>query len=183
MVKLPEKLYDIIKQLPYDLRAEVVLADLIERGLNRDVFLVSSKGLFKRRFSRDIEQVSNLDAGRKEKFTVAEVNREGIYDTLPQAITHSVKHSKRPGLKTSVEMVSEIKDRRAEEQAARQFFLPFENEFHQQCIELEIAERNILKGFMSNSKYTKLMNEFWQLPSILDERQKSGFRIFNTNNL
>jgi hypothetical protein len=175
MDRLPEGLFEIIKKLPYDLRAEVVLADLLEKGLDEDVILISPKGLFKRKFSRDLEQLSALDMDKKRKWIVASVNREGIYDALPQAITHSAKRSKTPGVKSSGEMINEIKERRKEEIAARNFFLPFENEFYHQCIDLEVAERSILKGFVSNSRYTRLMTEFWQLPPILNEKQKAIF--------
>ena len=72
-------------------------------------------------------------------------------------------------------MVDEVKERRKEEDAARKFFLPFENEFYHQSIQLEIEEQNILKGYLNSSRYTALLNKFWQLPEILDTRQKATF--------
>ena len=174
MDQLPGYLFDVIKKLPFDLRAEVVLANLIENGLNQDVILVSSNGLFKRKFSRDLENLSAFDGSKKKKYLVAGVNREGIYDSLPQALTHQGRRAKKT-TKAGKEMAGESKERREEEKAAKRFFQPFETEFFQQRIEVEMAERAILNGFMRNSRYTMLMNEFWQLPPILSEWQKVVF--------
>lgn len=175
MQQIVEDISEIVERLPFDLRAEVVIASMLEKGLDRDILLVSSRGLFSRKFSRDIERISVVDIEPAHKYALVEINREGIYEAIPQAITHSARRHSGPGRKTGEEMASEVRERRKEENAAKKFFLPFENEFHQLRVDLEIEERNILKGFLSSSRYTALLNRFWQLPAILTAGQKATF--------
>ncbi|MEP7111314.1 MAG: type VI secretion system baseplate subunit TssG [Ferruginibacter sp.] len=170
-----EHISNVVSELPYDLRAEVVIADLIQRGVIADDMIVSPIGLFKRRFSRDIAHISIKETDSGQKYTRVEINREGIYDSIPQALSHAAKLSKTGGLKSPKEMVDEVNQVRKEKEAARKFFLPIENEFYHQRIQLETEEQNILKGYLDSSIGTALMNKFWQLPEILDTRQKATF--------
>jgi hypothetical protein len=170
-----EYMTEIIRDMPYDLRAEVVLAELLEQGIEQDAVLVGSMGLFKRNFSRDIEKVSLMDWNKRRQSALVTLNREGMYDALPQVVTHGTAQKRPPGFKSASDMVLEVSQRRHEQKAARKFFLPFESEFYHQLISLEITERNILKGFLGTSRYTGLMNKFWQLPVILSARQKAVF--------
>ncbi len=172
MIEIVEKMAGIVKTLPYNLRAELVIANLIEHGIAQDDIVISSKSLFRRTFSRDIENISVTDVNDRQQYVVAEVNREGMYDALPQALTHSARTYKK-GIKSAEEMIAEVKERHKEEDAARKFFLPFENELHHQCVNLELEERSIINGFLCNSRYTDLWSEFWQLPAILNDRQKA----------
>src|SRR3954468_21255391 len=104
MIDIVEKIDGIIKSLPYDLRAEVVIASLIEGGITRDTIVISSKSLFRRTFSRDIENISVTDVNYRQQYVLAEVNREGMYDALPQALTHGARTYKK-GIKSADEMI------------------------------------------------------------------------------
>ena len=95
MIEALEQHLDYLKRLPVDIRAEVVLADLIEYGLNPDDLVMYSMGLSKRTFHRDIESVELLKAigDRSTKLNV-ELNREGIYDALPEGLFHQPTNRK-----------------------------------------------------------------------------------------
>ncbi|HYV92797.1 MAG TPA: type VI secretion system baseplate subunit TssG [Chitinophagales bacterium] len=173
MKEIIENIRQIIPQLPFDIRAEVVAADMVERGFLIDDIVIVPKSLFKRRFDKDVLEVSEKEAKSGNEYCSIEVSREGIYDALPQALVHSQRRSKRAGVKSKEEMVDELKLRRREEKFARQFFLPFENEFYHQRIVLEQEEQHILRGYQSESRYTEMLDQFWQLPDELDLRQKA----------
>ena len=169
MIEALEQHLDYLKRLPVDIRAEVVLADLIEYGLNPDDLVMYSMGLSKRTFHRDIESVELLKAigDRSTKLNV-ELNREGIYDALPEGLFHQPTNRK-PN-KSKEETLTEIRIQKGKEKAARKFFLPLEQEFFRQRILLETEERALLSND-ENTAQDELFIDFWQIPAIFDERQ------------
>lgn len=170
-----EHISTVVKELGYDIRMEVIAAYMIQMGLNPDDLLFTPLGLFKRTFSKDIENISKLEVSTRNEYAQVAVNREGIYNSIPEAMTHGGRNKKKGSSKTIKDKINEVKARKQEEKWARLFFQPFESEFYQQLVNLEIEEQNILKGYTSDSPYTKLLNTFWDLPEILDARQKATF--------
>ncbi|MBK9733162.1 MAG: type VI secretion system baseplate subunit TssG [Chitinophagaceae bacterium] len=173
MTTIIEAIRAIIPQLPFDIRAEVVAADMILRGFTQEDIVVVPQSLFKRRFEKDILEVAVKETKNGKEYCAIAVSREGIYDALPQALVHSSRRSKGQGMKSKDEMLDEIKLRKREEKFARQFFLPFENEFSHQRVVLEQEEQNILKAYQSQSRYTELLDQFWKLPEALSVEQKA----------
>lgn len=173
MTSIIEAIRSIISQLPFDIRAEVVAADMILRGFSQEDIIVVPQSLFKRRFEKDILEVAVKETRHGKEYCAIAVSREGIYDALPQALVHSARRSKGQGMKSKEEMLDEIKIRKREEKFARQFFLPFENEFSYQRVVLEQEEQNILRAYQSQSRYTELLNQFWKLPEALSLEQKA----------
>jgi hypothetical protein len=173
MSRVIEAIRRIIPQLPFDIRTEVVAADMILRGFTQEDIVIVPQSLFKRRFEKDILEVSVKETKHGKEYCSIAVSREGIYDALPQAMVHSSRRSKRPGVKSKDEMLDDIKIRKREERFARQFFLPFENEFYYQRVVLEQEEQNILRAYQSQSRYTELLDQFWKLPQALSLEQKA----------
>lgn len=66
MVKL-ENLNSLLHKMSFDLRLELVLADLAADNLTMDEVLVMSNSLFKRSFHRDIEKSMLLELGQGRK--------------------------------------------------------------------------------------------------------------------
>ena len=54
---------NILNELSLDLRAEVVVSDLVRKGLDPNGILVQSIGLFRRKFSKDIAGVDAVEFG------------------------------------------------------------------------------------------------------------------------
>jgi hypothetical protein len=168
-----EEILDIIKQIHVDFRAEVILAEFQKMGLDDEDYIVSPVSLFERRFSKDIKSVGIEENKSGLRYLNFKLNREGIYDTLPQALIHSSLTRKGKSKKNVKDMVDEIKLRRHEENAARKFFSPFENEFYKYRVKLEREERRLLHAYQNNVSYTDKVDFFWNLPKIMNAKEKS----------
>ena len=154
-----------------DIRLEVILADLITEDQRLEDVLIGSDSLFKRNYHYDIESTSETVAGsgKKKKLSFV-VNREGIYDRLPEDLFHQVSETK--NTKDKEESLEEIKIQRELEKQCRLFFQPFEQEFYRQRLKLEVEERKFL--FETNHILPgEVFNSLWNLPDFLDDLQKS----------
>ena len=154
-----EKLEREVNELKEDFRAEVLVANWLEEG-RRVPIVVQPKGLFARDFGRDIlkgyyESVS--------KIFYLELNREGLYDTLPEGFFHQPGIGQTRSRERTADMVSHSRQQRKEEQHARRFFQPLEQAFYRQRVALELSERRALAGFV-NPEFQDEFAEFWDLP-------------------
>ena len=150
----------IINHLPFDILVEIVAADLIEQGVAADEVVFKPVSLFKRRFSKDIAGVKATETDDDRQQLQIEVTRDGIYDTLPQGLFHQPKQ--KTGAKKRGDMVANVKTTRAEEQSARQFFQPMENELYHLRTAVERAERRIFFD-LEHSERNDLLINFWNL--------------------
>src|ERR1035438_835157 len=80
-----EKFNDLLHHMQSDIRLEVVLTDLVMDSLSLDDILIVSNSLFKRSYHHDIEKTVEVEYGlsKKKKLSIV-VNREGMYDRLPE---------------------------------------------------------------------------------------------------
>jgi type VI secretion system protein ImpH len=161
---------ELINNVPLDLRAEVVVADLLRNNLSPDEIFIRPMSNFKRPHSRDISGVEKNHAGKKESIFI-NTNRDGLYDALPQMIFHGATNKKPKAFKSVNEMVLEVKQRMEEEKAARDFFLPYEIEFFRQRTYLESEERDTLDNLSLNMQSKDLI-AFWNFPDNFSDRQK-----------
>jgi hypothetical protein len=161
---------DIINHNRQDIKAEVVVANCMENGLNPDDFVVIPSGAFKRRFSTDIHKAEILRLSHIQSLLSLYVNRDSIYDSLPEGFFHSTPEKPFRG---SDEMSEESKKIRREEKESRAFFIPFENEIFLQHTALEIQEREMLKRFRE-SLFDEIYPEFWDFDRSLDSGLVSG---------
>ncbi|MGD1892530.1 MAG: hypothetical protein ACFB15_18310 [Cyclobacteriaceae bacterium] len=155
-----------LKELPIklklDLYAEVVIAALIEQGrLNAEKLYVRPKGTFYRSFQFDLAKIDVLeDKQLGDRSVFADVNREGLYDMLPEGIFH--KNLRKTKHIDTQESVQELELHKKEEKHARQFFLPLEQMFYQQRIAIEIEEQRSLIG-LSETIVEELISNFWNI--------------------
>lgn len=148
-----------LRRQPFDLRVEVILAELLAHGYAFDDFLVQPVGLFARRYRRDLGTVR--DEGYERGYrpvtrTVLEVHREGLYDALPQQAFHH------PGTQSPTvrAMIEDIHVQRRKEKATRLFFLPFEQEFFRFRVHIEQEERRYFTN-LSARWYNAALARFW----------------------
>ncbi len=159
---------EVIQRLKYDIKAEAVIADLLENGLPSESFVVVPNGTFKRRYSNDIAFTKKIKLNNGLEVDGIHVNRDGIYDTLPEGFFHqNNEHTIE-----SKEISKESKKLKEEERNARNFFLPFENEIFTQRINLELEERKILERLSENLS-DDFSPEFWRLDRSLDSKYLS----------
>lgn len=171
-----EKKSDItqtIRQLSYDFKAEAVVADLMQNGLDSEDFIVIPAGIFKRRYSRDINGTGRVKLKNGTDLAGIYLNRDAIYNNLPEGFFHqSTDHAE--DSKNGAHHSKKLKE---EEKAARNFFLPFENEIFTQRINLESEERQILTHFSENLS-DDFSPEFWKIDRSIDRKYLAGMVRF-----
>lgn len=165
-----ENVRDRINSIQDDLKAEVIISELLNKmDPEESGFLVDMKGQFKRPFRKDVLNAEIVDFDYDDtQFVKVNLSRDGIYDTLPERMLHE------PPLEKSKievgEIAQEYKNNRKEEEYARKFFQPFENEFFLKSLERENLEKEILLE-LNGSKPIDFFYEFWDfdrnLPQVL----------------
>jgi len=161
---------ELINGMPVDIRAEVIIADLEEMGLDQDDTVIAAEGLGKRSFSNDMLRAKWMENKSGNELLYVYLSREGIYDALPEGLFHQPA-SKKP-FRGTREMIEMVKKGKQEENEARLFFAPYEQEFFRQRIETEKQERKTLSQLRAHSGHD-LFAEFWQLSNRLSPRQLS----------
>jgi len=145
------------KQSTVDLRAEYLAADLIDHeGSELDSIFMYPISSFKRSSRHDVEEVENVKDDIHDYYVI-EVNREGLYDALPQALFHKKPKGKGPSY-AAQEMIEDIRRGKDEEAGARRFFKLFEKELNRLRIMIELQERQSLLGFNDTSRYDLFMH-------------------------
>lgn len=161
---------DSLNHLSIDLRAEVVLADMLDDGVSLDDLIVNPVGLFKRPFGRDISRVEWVEAQHKvQRWLRIDLNRSGLYDLLPEGIFHQPTSNDTSSSKEST--LREMAIQQEREQQARRFFLPIEQEFFRQRLRIEQEQRAFLYGTDSVLSDDGL-RWFWELPHFLTPTQR-----------
>ncbi len=163
-MKKTGEIANIINAANHDIKAEVLIADLMENGLSPEDFVVIPTGSFRRRFSSDIKKAETLRLNNNQQLLTVQINRDGIYDSLPEGLFHTAPDQP---FRESTEMSQDSKKMRLEEKESRAFFVPFENEIFLQRTALETGERKILNRFRE-SLFDEIFPEFWNLDKSLN---------------
>lgn len=163
-----------VNDLSYDIKAEIVIADLLENGLNQNDCLVYPDGLFRRRFKKDVSHAEIVPLNNGQHVLGIHITRESIYDSLPEALFHGPPPE---GLISGHEMAKSSKTQKAEEKESRSFFLPFENEIFFQKVQLELSERKILHRF-SDNLFNDIFPDFWNLDRSLPKELVNKLMLF-----
>src|SRR5262245_2843800 len=132
---------NILADLPFDFKASVVAAELSGNGISADTFFFRNRSSFRRPVARDIEDIYWSNGEGRDQRLIFDLNREGIYDMLPEAVIHQPGGRKKTG--DATKLGNEL---RKEERDARNFFSPLENEFHVRALTLDLIERELLKN-------------------------------------
>lgn len=122
-----------------DIKAEVVVADLIDKSFEKDNIIIVHRGTFSRNYSRDI---SNVHADTARNTLLFYISRDSLYDVLPEGMFHDVS---RFNNKDADGRKIEFKKQKQEEFNARKFFLPFDHELFNQNIRLELQLLDIFR--------------------------------------
>ena len=124
-----DNLHSLVKRLEgmhEDIRAEVIVSDLLAGKLRPQDLTIRFNGQQKRAKSQDIANVEVVHKRHSSSQLTITLNRDSIYDTLPEGIFHQPSSKNQTGLVSS--MVDEYRRQKEEEEEARTFFAPFENE-------------------------------------------------------
>jgi hypothetical protein len=160
-----DEISQYINQLSFDLKAEMLVATMVELKIDLKEILAAFDGQLKRVWSRDIawSSADRLETG--DNVLSLHLNRDGLYDTLPEEIFHI---NSGEADKSGEEMAKESMKSRAEEKEARTFFQPFENEVFLQRVQLAMMENQLLNSI--NSEFlTGIIPYFWKVPNSLPD--------------
>ena len=94
------------------------------------------------------------------------INRDGIYDRLPEGIFHQTKGNSKT--LTTTQMTEEYRRFRDEEKMARKFFQPLEQEFFRYSTMVEQEELNLAFGILNGTLKNELFS-FWGIPNGLPD--------------
>lgn len=144
-----------------DYKAATLAAGIIDQDeINHDHLMILPVGARQRAYSKEIAAISTYQSVfRNREMTLIQVNREGLYDMLPEGLFHKPPASS--VMITEEEMVKDIKERREQEKQARLFFAPFEAELNQLRTTVELYENRLDK----KTEHDELVNIFlkeWQ---------------------
>ncbi len=143
-----------------NLKAEVLIAEIQENSsATADDFVIANKSTFSRPYRRDIIKVDNLI--NEDRLTL-NLSRNGLYDTLPEGLFHVPKSNS-----DSSSYIEHRKIVKKEEQNARSFFSPLENEFFYQRLRIECNERELLDDFYNLND--DFLIDFWNIAGQIPE--------------
>lgn len=128
MSNIEQAMNSLITNYSSDYTVESITSSLIKKGVLPNQIILKATGTLSRSNKKDVSNIySRFDEETNNILYFLESPREGIYDTLPESIFHSF--SGKQTAKNKFEVIEEIKRHREEEKQARNFFLPFEQEF------------------------------------------------------
>lgn len=158
-----EDLAEEINSISYDIRAEIIVNELIESSaLASDEIVISNAGQFSRSYRSDVlEALVQDDNYRKQDCLTLNLSRDSMYDALPEGFVHSLKENNAD--KSVRQMIKEHKYQKKQENEARNFFTPFENEIFHYRTKIESVERDFLYK-LNGSKPLEFFYDFWGLP-------------------
>lgn len=163
-----------INGLLYDIKAEVIIADLIENKVNPTDVVFIPDGSFKRNYTRDILFAEVRKLNNSQQVLQVHASRDGLYDSLPEGLFHEPSHEK---ITSGKDMAEDSKKLKIEEKEARNFFLPFESEIFYQRVNLELEERNLISQYSENL-FNEIFPEFWKIDRTLPRKWVSRMILF-----
>jgi len=160
----------INNELFTDYKAVAHAADLIERNIiAADRLEIIPIGPDKRAFAKDIEDTSVYYSEKRRHDRIRiNVNREGLYDMLPEGLFHRPPTGSAGMDEES--MIKDIRERREEEKQARLFFTPFDAEINHVRIMTELYE-NMLDKKTTYSDLSRIFEFGWDEFNLLNKEQ------------
>ncbi|WP_143019888.1 hypothetical protein [Niabella drilacis] len=146
-------------------RAETICAGLVDSGIGQDQITVHTKGGFRKSFSNDISEMVATETDCTFELVV---NRDGIYDKLPEGLFHQTRGNSR--VRTVQDAVDEHKRFREEERRARSFFAPLEQLLFRYQVFVEMEERKGMFDLQSGTQDPAWFR-FWNLDEPLPEAE------------
>ncbi|MFN8292107.1 MAG: type VI secretion system baseplate subunit TssG [Chitinophagales bacterium] len=144
-----------------DIKAESIFAVLERNGFNSEHFITRNKSTFHRPNGKDIAHVYFDESSKIEDFLSVELNRNGLYDYLPEGLFHQQTDSISRQTKVD-EWVKQARHNKVIEDDSRKFFLPVEHEVFLSRLRLEDKEVSILES-MQKQDVGNLLFAFWGL--------------------
>ena len=149
-----EILINEVLSITEDYKANVIAAELVDHGFSVEDIYFKNVSIFRRFISKDVNNVLWDENDNEPDQLVFELNREGLYDMLPEGLVHAKAQKKSPG-----DPQNEFVLHRKQEEHTRKFFSSFENEFLHSSLQLETIERELYNN--RNADKTREFFEFF----------------------
>ncbi|MCG8699715.1 MAG: hypothetical protein MI922_16800 [Bacteroidales bacterium] len=179
-----EKAYKIKDQLDSfysNVRAEVIANELIEDGISPDDLEIDNQGGFFRPFRKDVSSTKVFDYNAGDYLVSLRLSRYGIYDILPEGLLHKQDSTSEKN-KSATTSSAVYKNRKKEENGARKFFKPIENEIFNQLIQLEDTEKKLLCN--QRARFFSFLVDFWKIDRTLkSEHQMAILQVIQYSHL
>lgn len=168
---MKRKELNLQNDLHADFKATTKVAELLENGdIGKDNIAILPVGPARSAYAKDINGYSSYYSENLLKdCLIVEVNREGLYDMLPEGLFHGAP-ARSAGL-SEVEMIADVQLRRTEEKDARRFFMPFEAELNHMRTLLEWYENRLDKKTTYND-LSMIFGAEWKEFDMLDNDQR-----------
>ncbi|PWV56563.1 type VI secretion system baseplate subunit TssG [Chitinophaga sp. S165] len=154
-----------------DFKATTKVAELLENGdISKESVAIIPAGPARSAYAKDISGYSAYYSENllKDRLII-EVNREGLYDMLPEGLFHGAP-ARSAGL-SELEMIADVQLRRTEERDARRFFMPFEAELNHMRTLLAWYENRLDKKTTYND-LSMIFGAEWKEFDMLDNDQR-----------
>lgn len=171
---LLEKVQQEINASVCDIKAEAQLLQAMDKGLRAEDFMVACNHLFRRGYGHDVVDAEIMD-NKKQLYVQLSLSRSGIYDHLPEGLFFQLPQYGNK-IVTVADMAADYKENKKKEEEIRKFFLPYENDFFLQRMNLEKQENELMNGVRSGMM-TAYFNRFWNLPEAIPQSFKSSLAI------
>lgn len=159
-----------INSLTTDFKAGSFVAAILEEGeVGDDMVEIIPSGPNRSTYAKEISSVEHYysDILMQDRVLV-KVNREGLYDMLPEGLFHRIPKYKEQ--LTKEEMMADVREWREEEKFARQFFMPFEAALYHLRMLLGFYENRLDKK-SSYHDLAKLFTPVWPEFARMDNEQ------------
>lgn len=154
-----------IENLPADFKAEAIVSQLAEAGLDEKHLYVRLLHAARRPFSRDVLKAENITLKNDDEALQLTLTRSALYDLLPEGLFFGP-----PALtgrkQSAAEMAEEYRIAQRQEKKVRDFFAPLEQAFFEYRCKSYEADRHLLHSLEAGLLNDYLLN-FWDLhPAI-----------------
>lgn len=154
-----------IKQYQY-YNAEALCAELLQNGISFNNIVIRPLGSFRKSYRNDVDVINEE---QEAQIFELNVNRDSLYDRLPEGLFHQPKGGSGSSL---TNMVGEHKRYKEEERNARKFFNPYEQEFFRYAVAINQMEKSIYYSLL-NGEGQAAFCKFWQISDQFPEQAKA----------
>lgn len=154
-----KEIVEYVNSLPVDYKAESIISLLKSDGISEKDILIAFEGQLKRQYSKDISKVSLGEFENGESALTFHLNRDGMYDALPESFFHNFTDGQ---LVSGEEMARDSMKMKVEEKEIRSFFMPFESQVFFQLANLATKENSVFNNIYSNLLQGLIPN-FWNI--------------------
>lgn len=173
-MKLDSNEFQYVNSLSTDYLSEAIIASLIEKGIDVNSIKIVRVGNARSSVGKDIERICLEPDWENEDNDCIKiyVNREGLYDILPEGIFFQ-GNAKMDSEDIKI-VVEQIKKQRREENDIRKFFSVFENEIDLILVQTQLLERKIDRN-STHPDFAKIFTEFWPIINLMTLKQSVLF--------